>query len=139
MARLKAVNTRSVPTCAISSMDPKVTSPMISKHSDASRPRNAPFFEKQWLLYLQKIQQNVAYFEAKVRHYSLHCQTILLGFRYDVSDVYRGLLQLRHQYRTISNAPNSQKLITMGNSNLFNFLNNKDNLLRYEAYIRIVV
>ena len=46
MARLKAVNTRSVPTCAISSMDPKVTSPMISKHSDASRPRNAPFFEK---------------------------------------------------------------------------------------------
>ena len=44
MARLKAVNTRSVPTCAISSMDPKVTSPMISKHSDAFRPRNAPFF-----------------------------------------------------------------------------------------------
>ena len=104
MARLKAVNTRSVPTCAISSMGPKVTSPMISKHSDASRPRNAPFFEKQWLLYLQKIQQNVAYIEAKVRHSSLHCQTILLGCRYDVSDVYGGLLQLRHQYRIISTA-----------------------------------
>ena len=121
MARLKAVNTRSVPTCAISSMDPKVTSPMISKHSDASRPRNAPFFEKQWLLYQQKIQQNVAYIEAKVKHYSLHCQTILLGCRYDVSDVYGGPLQLGHQYRTISNAPNSQKLITMRNSTLFIF------------------
>ena len=139
MARLKVVNTRSVPTCAISSMDPKVTSPMISKHSDTSRPRNAPFFEKQWLLYLQKIQQNVAYIEAKVRHYSLHCQTILLGCRYDVSDVYGGLLQLRQQCRTISNAPKSQKLITMRYSTLFNFLNNKDNLLRYEAYIRILM
>ena len=44
MARLKAVNTMSVPTCAISSMDPKVTSPEVSKHSDAFRLRNAPFF-----------------------------------------------------------------------------------------------
>ena len=36
MARLKAVNTRSVPTCAISSNDPKVT--------------------EHWFLYLQKSQ-----------------------------------------------------------------------------------
>ena len=114
MARLKVVNTRSVPTCAISSMDPKVTSPMISKHSDTSRPRNAPFFGKQWLLYVQKIQQNAAYFEAKVKHYSLHCQTIHLGCRYDVSDVYGGLLQLRHQYSTISNAPKVTKCYLLG-------------------------
>ena len=73
MARLKAVNTRSVPTCAISSMDPKVTSSMISKHSDASRPRNAPFCEEQWLLYLLKIHQNVACSETNGKHCSLHC------------------------------------------------------------------
>ena len=58
MARLKALSTRCVLTCAISSMDPKVTSSMISKHSDASRPKNAPFCEEQWLLYLLKIHQN---------------------------------------------------------------------------------
>ena len=103
-----------VPTCVISFKDPKVTSPMISKHSDASRPRNAPFCEEQWLLYLQKIQQNAAYFEAKARHYSLHCQTIFLGCRYDVSDVYGSLLQLRQQYRTISNAPKLTKCSLLG-------------------------
>ena len=73
MARLKALNTRCVLTCAISSMDPKVTSPMISKHSDASRPRNAPFCEEQWLLYLLKIHQNVTCSETNGKHCSLHC------------------------------------------------------------------
>ena len=73
MARLKALNTRCVRTCAISSMDPKVTSPMISKHSDASRPRNAPFCEEQWLLYLLKIHQNMTCSETNGKHCSLHC------------------------------------------------------------------
>ena len=44
LARLKAVNTTLVPTWVISFKDPKVTSTMISKHSDASKLRNAPFF-----------------------------------------------------------------------------------------------
>ena len=109
MARLKALNTRCVLTCAISSRDPKVTSSMISKHSDASRPRNAPFCEEQWLLYLLKIHQNVTCSETNGKHCSLHCQIILLGCLCGVSDVYKGLLQLRHQYRTISNTPKLMK------------------------------
>ena len=80
-----------------------------TKHSDASRPRNAPFCEEQWLLYLLKIHQNVACFETNGKHCSLHCQIILLGCLCGVSDVYKGLLQLRHQYRIISNTPKLMK------------------------------
>ena len=63
---------------------------------------------------LQKMQQNVAYHKAKVRHSSLDCQTILLGCRYDVSDVYGGLLQLRNQCRIISNEPKLTKCCLLG-------------------------
>ena len=105
LARLKAVNKTLVPTCVISFKDPKVTSPMISKHSDASRLRNAPFFGELMVTILPKILQNVAYTEENVTHCSLHCQIILFGCLCDASDVYGCLCQLKHQCRTISNAP----------------------------------
>ena len=107
LARLKAVNKTLVPTCVISFEDPKVTSPMISKHSDASRLRNAPFFGELMVTILPKILQNVAYTEENVTYCSLHCQIILFGCLCDASDVYGCLCQLKHQCRTISNAPKS--------------------------------
>ena len=107
LARLKAVNKTLVPTCVISFKDPKVTSPMISKHSDASRLRNAPFFGELMVTILPKILQNVAYSEENVTYCSLHCQIILFGCLCDASDVYGCLCQLKHQCRTISNAPKS--------------------------------
>ena len=107
LARLKAVNKTLVPTCVISFKDPKVTSPMISKHSNASRLRNAPFFGELMVTILPKILQNVAYTEENVTHCSLHCQIILFGCLCDASDVYGCLCQLKHQCRTISNAPKS--------------------------------
>ena len=103
LARLKAVNKTLVPTCVISFKDPKVTSPMISKHSDASRLRNAPFFGELIVTILPKILQNVAYSEENVTYCSFHCQIIIFGYLCDTSDA--GLWQLKHQCRTISNAP----------------------------------
>ena len=124
LARLKAVNKTLVPNCVISFKDPKVTSPMISKHSDASRLRNAPFFGELMVTILPKILQNVAYSEENVTYCSLHCQIILFGCLCDASDVYGCLCQLKHQCRAISNAPKPQRVMRMGKSSIFSSFKN---------------
>eukprot|EP00493_Phyllostaurus_siculus_P022509 UN22842 len=96
---------------------------MISKHSDAFRLRNAPFFGGI-MVTLPKFLPNFAYSEENVTYCSLHCQIMLFGCLCDASDVYGGICQLKHQCRTILNAPKPQKVMRMGKSSIFSSFEN---------------